>query len=239
MSTREDLKRYEYQRNVNVPIERVMKLAIGIDGYVSKCVMEQVLNYTSASGFQVGAGVHDLKSKLDHFLARVERPAFRMAEIATRNPDDAMDIVQDTMIKLVEKYSNKPAEEWQPLFYRILQSRIADYFRRGALHRRIFTWVASITAADDEPEETAIEPYGPPDFLMEQLTWESLITGLRALPLRQQQVFLLRTWQCLSVEETARIMKCSEGSVKTHLSRATHALMKLINSHEQDNNDDR
>lgn len=214
-----------------------MQLAALYDTCTSGYALQLALDYTIATGGQDRAVVQDIKSQLNHFLAGVEKPALRMAEIATRNPDDALDIVQDTMIKLVEKYSHKPAAEWQPLFYRILQSRIADYFRRGALYKRFFAWIASPMESDDEPVETAIEQFGPPEFLAEQLTWESLLTGLRALPLRQQQVFLLRTWQCLSVSETASIMQCSEGSVKTHLSRATHALKKSINYDDQDDDD--
>jgi RNA polymerase sigma-70 factor (ECF subfamily) len=178
--------------------------------------------------------VPDANSKLDSFLASVEKPAFRIAEIALRNPDDAMDIVQDTMIKLVEKYAHKPVSELRPLFYRILQSRIADHYRRVALRKRIFKWMGTGSESDNEPQEAATEPYGPPDVLAEQMTWENLVAGLRALPLRQQQVFLLRTWQGLSVAETARIMRCSAGSVKTHLSRATHALKQSINRDDWD-----
>jgi RNA polymerase sigma-70 factor (ECF subfamily) len=170
-----------------------------------------------------------LNGKLDQFLASVEKSAFRMAEIALRNPDDALDVVQEAMIKLVEKYANKPENEWRPLFYRILQSRITDHHRRRALQKRFFSWVVPENETNGAAAETAVETYGPPDILAEQSTWESLVDGLRALPRRQQQVFLLRTWQGLSVEETSKIMRCSTGSVKTHLSRATHALMNLVN----------
>jgi len=169
-----------------------------------------------------------LNGKLDQFLASVEKPAFRMADIALRNPDDALDVVQEAMIKLVEKYANKPDHEWRPLFYRILQSRITDQHRRRALQKRFFSWVSPKIEPDDATEETAVEAFGPPDVLVEQRTWDSLVAGLQALPRRQQQVFLLRTWQGLSVEETSKIMRCSAGSVKTHLSRATHALKNLI-----------
>lgn len=151
-----------------------------------------------------------------------------MAEIALRNREDALDVVQEAMIKLVEKYANKPDQEWKPLFYSILRSRITDQQRRRSLHKRFFSWVSPGVQANDAIEETAVDGHGPPDFLAEQNTWESLVTGLQALPQRQQQVFLLRTWQGLSVKETAKIMRCSTGSVKTHLSRATHTLKNLI-----------
>ena len=151
-----------------------------------------------------------------------------MADIALRNPDDALDVVQEAMIKLVEKYADKPDQEWKPLFYRILQSRITDHHRKRTLQKRFFSWMTPDSDSGNAIEDSAIEAYGPPELLVEQYTWDQLVTGLEALPLRQQQVFLLRTWQGLSVEETATIMKCSAGSVKTHLSRATHALKKLI-----------
>ena len=169
---------------------------------------------------------------LDQFLASVERAAFRMAEMATRNRDDALDIVQDAMIKLVQKYAKKPDNEWRPLFFRILQSRITDYHRKKTLSNRIFRWIGEPDGQDDNTLDIA-ESVGPDEVLAEQLTLEKLTLGIRNLPRRQQQVFLLRTWQGFSVSETSKIMKCSEGSVKTHLSRATEALKKLIATNEQ------
>jgi len=190
------------------------------------CTLEQGLLYTETACTRSEERLQSLNGKLDLFLASVEKPAFRMADIALRNPDDALDVVQEAMIKLVEKYSDKPDREWKPLFYRILQSRITDHHRKRTLQKRFFSWIA--TDSDDAVEDSAIEAFGPPELLVEQYTWDQLVAGLQALPLRQQQVFLLRTWQGLSVEETATIMRCSAGSVKTHLSRATHALKKLI-----------
>jgi RNA polymerase sigma-70 factor, ECF subfamily len=176
--------------------------------------------------------VDSTQQALDQFLGKIEKSAYRMAQIATRNPDDALDIVQDAMIKLVEKYAHKPQQEWRPLFYSILHSRITDYHRKKTLTSRIFSWVSS----DDEGEaDHALARYsdGPLELLIEQLTLARLLEGLDGLSTRQQQVFMLRTWQGFSVVETARILKCSEGSVKTHLFRATESLMKVI---EQDTN---
>lgn len=169
-----------------------------------------------------------LNGKLDQFLAGVEKPAYRIAEIALSNREDALDVVQEAMIKLVEKYANKPEKEWKPLFYSILRSRITDQHRKRSLQKRFFGWIRPDVQASGGIEETIIEGHGPPDFLAEQSTWENLVTGLRALPPRQQQVFLLRTWQGLSVEETSKVMRCSAGSVKTHLSRATHTLKDIV-----------
>lgn len=164
--------------------------------------------------------------ELDTFLASVERSAFRMAEIATRDSDDAVDVVQDAMIKLVEKYAHKPRTEWRPLFFRILQSRITDFHRRKSRTARIFSWFGSDNG--EELDAVGAEQTGPLDILLEQLTLDSLIAGLERLPPRQQQVFLLRNWEGLSVAETVKAMKCGEGSVKTHLSRATATLMKAV-----------
>ena len=171
--------------------------------------------------------VREKRQDLDQFLIGVERSAFRMAVVATRHTDDALDIVQDAMIKLVEKYASKPTDEWRPLFYRILQSKIMDYHRKKTLTRRIFRWI-DMDEEQGEEAEAGVESFGPPEILAEQLTLQKLVSGLQKLPLRQQQAFLLRTWQGFNVAETAKIMRCSEGSVKTHLSRATNFLMKLI-----------
>jgi RNA polymerase sigma-70 factor (ECF subfamily) len=185
--------------------------------------------YTSIDLFQDGTRVQE-KPELDRFLASVERSAFRMAEIATRNKDDALDIVQDTMIKLVEKYAHKPSDEWRPLFYRILQSRITDFHRRKGLTNRIFSW---FSGEDDEDDGfLGVDEAGPMELLTERLTLERLTTCLEMLPGRQQQAFLLRTWEGFSVIETAKIMKCSEGSVKTHLSRATGTLKNAVDKYD-------
>ncbi len=179
--------------------------------------------------------VQEQQQALDQFLSEVERSAYRMAEIATRNPDDALDIVQDAMIKLVEKYADKPQEEWRPLFFTILHSRITDYHRRNTLTGRIFAWASRDDEGGDDLDQYAIESDSPLERVTEQLTLDRLNTALEDLPTRQQQVFLLRTWQGFSVAETAQILKCSEGSVKTHLSRATDTLMKSV---EKDSNHD-
>lgn len=173
--------------------------------------------------------VQERRDELDQFLAGVERSAFRMAEIATRNPDDALDIVQDTMIKLVVKYADKPASEWRPLFYTILRSRITDFHRKKTVINRIFSW--GNKHVDESVDPTELEgttEFGPVEALLEQMTLETLLNALHALPMRQQEAFLLRTWQGFSVAETSKIMKCAEGSVKTHLFRATEALKKAI-----------
>ncbi|MBL4682437.1 MAG: RNA polymerase sigma factor [Pseudomonadales bacterium] len=180
----------------------------------------------SFPGITEFASVQEKQSELDRFLASVERSAFRMAEIATRNPDDALDIVQDTMIKLVVKYADKPVNEWRPLFYSILRSRITDFHRKKTVINRIFFWGNKDGEEDAEAVDTSLSD--PVELILEQMTLENLLKALQALPARQQEAFLLRTWQGFSVTETSKIMKCAEGSVKTHLYRATNALKKAI-----------
>ncbi len=167
-----------------------------------------------------------VRDRLNQFLSEVERSAFRMAEIAVRNPDDALDIVQDTMIKLVEKYAHKPESEWRPLFYSILRSKITDFHRRGTRTRKLFRWLSE----DEQETELAAEAVnsGPAEEFARELTLERLISGLQQVSERQQQAFMLRTWQGFNVAETAKIMQCTQGSVKTHLSRATEALLRFV-----------
>ena len=189
------------------------------------------------------ACVEDQQTLLDRFLSEVERPAFRMADISTGNPDDALDIVQDAMLKWVQKYSHKPEKEWRPLFYTILNSRITGYHRKATLTGRLFSWLGndeSVAQIDAAPASA-----GPFEMLSEQITLGRFLTALDQLSARQQQVFMLRTWQGFSVAETAKMLTCSEGSIKTHLSRATEKLMNHIHQDQgygernnQDNSND-
>ena len=162
----------------------------------------------------------------EQFLASVEQRAFRMAMIATRQRDEAMDIMQDTMLAWVSHYLNHPQQAWKPLFYKVLQSRIRDWQRRGLVRRRIMVWFGGRDeGATYDLSEMISDPAGDPSrTLANRQTLESLLHALGKLPLRQQQAFLLRSWEGLNVAETALAMGCSEGSVKTHLSRAMHSL---------------
>ena len=175
-----------------------------------------------------------LNISIEQFLAQVEKKAYRMAEIATQNQSDALDIVQDTMIKLVEKYSHKPAEEWRPLFYRILQSRITDYFRRRTLQQKIFFWKTSYSEDNEQLDEIdkASDFVTPEREIEGQRNIANVVDAIKRLPHRQQQCFMLRSWEGMSVAETAQVMGCSEGSVKTHYSRAKDALRNALNDSE-------
>ena len=176
------------------------------------------------------SGERLLQSTMEQFLVQVEKKAYRMAEIATQNQSDALDIVQDTMIKLVESYSDKNADEWKPLFYRILQSRITDHFRRKSVQNKIFFW-RSNNSFDDERDDDiarASDHITPERELRGQQNFEAVIGALKDLPVRQQQCFMLRSWEGMDVRATALAMGCSEGSVKTHYSRAKISLRKVL-----------
>lgn len=165
---------------------------------------------------------------LDAFLASVERRALRMAEIATRDRDAALDIVQDAMFRLVRRYAGHPAQEWPPLFYRCLQNGIRDWQRRQTVWGRLFRRGAADVDEDaDEPAQhewpVPVAADGGAELEREQAL-RRIEKALSVLPTRQREAFLLRVWEGLDVRDTALAMACSEGSVKTHLSRALASL---------------
>lgn len=170
---------------------------------------------------------------LDGFLAGAERRAFRMARLATGSRDEALDIVQDAMLALARRYAGREPAEWGPLFHRILQSRIRDWYRRQQVRRRVFGWLSAGEEDSGDPLEAVADERGagPAGEHAQARFSEALERALRRLPLRQQQVFLLRAWEGLNVAETARAMGISEGSVKTHYSRAVHALREQLEEH--------
>lgn len=173
----------------------------------------------------------DGAATLDAFLASVERRALRMAEIVTRDRDEALDLVQDAMMNLANHYRRRPAEEWPPLFYRILDNRIHDWQRRQSVKHRLFFWLDRPGDALERDELIARAPdlAALPDARLSQReALDRLEAALRALPRRQREAFALRIWEGLSVEQTARAMGCSGGSVKTHLSRALAQLRERL-----------
>lgn len=166
---------------------------------------------------------------LEQFLAGVERRALRIAQYATGNREDALDIVQEAMLKLAERYAAKPAAEWPPLFHSILISRIRDFQRRSKVRNRFRVWLrgrGDDEGAEQDPISNHPDPSAaPPERIIDGERGVSrLEAGIAALPARQREAFVLRVWEGLDVAQTARAMSCSEGSVKTHLSRAMHAL---------------
>ena len=165
---------------------------------------------------------------LDRFLASVEKRAFQIARLAVRDAEDALDIVQDAMLQLARRYGTRPSEQWKPLFYRILQNRIRDCQRRRMVRNKFFGWLPGTHTDDEEAgdpyEATRDEAQGPVERVMTSEAMQSLELAMRDLPARQLQAFLLRTMEGMDVAETAQAMGCTEGSVKTHYSRAVHAL---------------
>ena len=171
---------------------------------------------------------------LNQFLAGVELKAFKIAQAALRHEDDALDAVQDAMLQLARAYSERPAEEWKPLFYRILENRIRDVQRRRTVRNRVMSWLPlrgdSEEDAPDPIAEAASDEPLPVRRLEIEEAMSELEKALAMLPRRQQQAFLLRTLEGLDVAQTARAMGCSEGSVKTHCSRAVHALAEMLSA---------
>jgi RNA polymerase sigma-70 factor (ECF subfamily) len=165
---------------------------------------------------------------LNQFLAGVELKAFKMAQAALRHEDDALDAVQDAMLQLVRAYADRPAEQWKPLFYRILENRIRDMQRRRTVRGRVIAWLPFRgDEGDDEPDPIAQAP-SPEPQPPRRLELDQAVAGLEKalgeLPGRQRQAFLLRALEGLDVAETAAAMGCSQGSVKTHYFRALQAL---------------
>lgn len=187
------------------------------------------------SGEHFKLASHD---ELSEFLAETERRAYKQALFALRNESVALDIVQDSMLKLAEKYGGKPVNELPMLFQRILQNTIRDHCRRQKVRSR---WVSLMSSLVPQHEEAEYEPLDSlqdednnsqsltPDASFEQSQLIALIEeALIILPARQREAFLLRYWEDMDTTETAAIMGCSEGSVKTHCSRATHSLALFL-----------
>lgn len=171
---------------------------------------------------------------LGQFLAGVELKAFRIALAALRNEDDALDAVQDAMLQLARAYAHRPAQEWKPLFYRILENRIRDMQRRRSVRGRVMSWLPFSADSQDETDPIALAPSDePPPARRLELdeALNALQQAVSGLPRRQQQVFLLRILEGMDVAETARAMGCSEGSVKTHYFRALRTLRAQLEEH--------
>lgn len=176
--------------------------------------------------------------ELSQFLESIERRAFKQASFAVRDDDNALDIVQDAMLKLAEKYADKPPAELPMLFQRILQNVIYDHFRRQKV-RNLWTTLLSSFRSDDEdadhdPLETIEQEYGTEraESAGDKVAREQILNIIDAeianLPRRQREAFIMRYWEDMDVAETAAAMGCSEGSVKTHCSRATHSLATAL-----------
>jgi RNA polymerase sigma-70 factor (ECF subfamily) len=137
------------------------------------------------------------------------------------------------MLKLARNYASRPSAEWRPLFYRIMENGIRDLQRRRSVRKRFMTWLPGVK---EDPDHEAQDPLDNvadsapaiPEALMQGQAMQQLEQSLRALPARQREAFMLRNFEGLDVAETATAMGCSQGSVKTHYSRAVHALREQL-----------
>lgn len=155
--------------------------------------------------------------------------AFRIARLSLRNDADAFDAVQEAMIRMVGNYSSRSPQEWAPLFYAILRNCVHDEQRRRQSRGSLLSWFARLTrAGDPQPELEAWTTRGPAEEVEVDEGLERLEKALEGLPERQREAFLLRNVEELDVAQTAKAMGCSEGSVKTHYSRAVHALRERL-----------
>ncbi len=172
---------------------------------------------------------------MERFLAEVERRAFQIARFSLQDDDDALDAVQDSMLKLVRRYSKRPPQEWRPLFYRILANCVRDVYRRRAARSRVIAWFGRRDADGREPDVIgqAPDPQEPGPERRQQLddAMAALQQAVAELPARQREAFLLRQLEGMDVAATALAMGCSEGSVKTHYSRAVHTLRGRLGEH--------
>jgi RNA polymerase sigma-70 factor, ECF subfamily len=180
------------------------------------------------------------RKEMNDFLASVERRAFKQCMFSVREEQAALDIVQDSMLKLAESYSARPAEELPLLFQRIVQNGIRDHYRRSKVRSTWTTLLSSMGFSQDGEDSDPLEtleiaddrsiPASPADQLEQGQVMAAIEEAVAKLPERQRQAFILRYWEEFDVSETAKAMGCSEGSVKTHCSRATHALAILLRS---------
>ena len=155
-----------------------------------------------------------------------------------RDEHVALDIVQDAMLKLAERYGDRPAEEFPMLFQRILQNTIRDYYRRQKVRSFWTTLMSSLMPQHDgedfdpldtlQDDDNDSQPARPEEALSQSQLIAVIEEALGELPARQREAFLLRYWEEMDTAETAAVMGCSEGSVKTHCSRATHALSAIL-----------
>jgi RNA polymerase sigma-70 factor (ECF subfamily) len=174
--------------------------------------------------------------ELSDFLKSVERRAFKRTVYAVRDEDAALDIVQEAMIKLAEKYADRPAAEWPLLFQRILSNATMDWFRRQKVRSAIMSNFSDVEPADADGDYDLLETLDAGSAQIDHTTDEvqraqtllAIEEEVGRLPARQREAFLLRYWEELDVAETAAAMGCSEGSVKTHCSRAVHALAQAL-----------
>ncbi len=194
-------------------------------------------NTAASTGASKKAAVQTRFNPLDEFLANSEYKAFKIALYALRDEATALDVVQDAMLKLSEKYSDRPRAEWPALFFTILNNRITDV-RRWRKLRELGGKSISIFRGREDGEENLLESglgveinptqHQPERALLAKQIRKHVDSALQYLSEKQRQVFMLREWQGMSVRDTATVLGCSEGSVKQHHFRAMRALRKNL-----------
>lgn len=204
---------------------------------MNTCIANSITSFAVSCEGRDRKGVSTLRreQELNRFFAEIERRALRIAEIGVRDRDEAMDLVQDAMIRLARKYADKSEAEWTPLFYRILQNGVRDWHRRQMVRKRVMVWFGRGNKDEEEYDVVAAAPdpagRSPEEQLQSAEAMLSLEDGVASLPGRQREAFMLRTFEGLDVAGTATAMGCSEGSVKTHYSRAVHSLRETLGEH--------
>lgn len=164
-------------------------------------------------------------NSMDEFIRSTQKMAYRIAFLSTRNREDALDVVQDTIVKLIQNYRGKPVDELKPLLFRILNTKLTDWHRKRIFRSKFHRFLG--TQDDDQNllENIAVDlGLDVEQTLEHERDMVELLTALSELSERQRQVVILRHWQGFSVQETADILNCSQGSIKTHLHRALNAL---------------
>ena len=200
------------------------------------------VRYLTRATWAAARGVYSLASEkeLTDFLKSAEKRAFKRTSFAVRDDDSALDIVQDAMIRLAEKYADRPAAELPLLFQRILSNATMDHFRRKKVRAGVLKNFSDFEPAGDdgdfdiletlEAQEGSVGSESAADSVSRAQILLAIDAEVERLPGRQREAFLLRYWEEFDVSETASVMGCSEGSVKTHCSRAVHALAKALKS---------
>jgi RNA polymerase sigma-70 factor, ECF subfamily len=178
------------------------------------------------------------ENDLSDFLQAVEKRAFKRTVYAVRDEDAALDIVQDAMIRLADRYADRPAAEWPMLFQRILSNATMDWFRHQKVRKAVVNLFSEFESPDGDPDFDLLESLedqsdstateSTADTYQRQQTLVMIEEEVSKLPARQREAFLMRYWEEMDVAETAAAMGCSEGSVKTHCSRAVHALAQAL-----------
>ena len=186
-------------------------------------------------GYDVQSNRSNLRTKsldksqvLGNFFSSIEKRAFRRAEIATGSAEEALDIVQDAMVSLINKYADKEVQDWELLFHKILSNCIMDWYRRTAIKKRFGTWLSSNDDDLEQPEFEDLNARSAEELMQTDQSIVILEAALHELPLKQQQVFLLRAWEGLTEKETSVAMSCSVGTIKSHYARARSFLKKKL-----------